>query len=171
MEIRFEEERDHRAISVIHRAAFGQEAEPQLVEALRTNERYGEGQSLVAEDFGILVGHILFSRLYLAGAEGRVYKAAALAPVSVRPERQKQGIGSALIQEGFKSLSRMGYEVVVVLGEPEYYTRFGFSRALGEKIQCEYSGPYLMATELVPGVLAEATTLTARYSPEFANLG
>lgn len=170
MEIRFEEDRDHRAISVIHRQAFGQEAEPRLVEALRENQRYGEGQSLVAEEFGMLLGHVLFSDLKLVGADGRAYKAAALAPVGVRPECQKQGVGSALIKEGLMSLGRMRYEVVVVLGEPEYYARFGFSQALGEKISCEYSGPYLMALELIPGVLDGATRLTCEYAPEFAHL-
>ncbi len=170
MEIRFEEERDKRAIAVVHKQAFGREAEGELVNQLRENARYAEHQSLVAEEFGMIVGHLLFSDLKLTDEGGRPLKAVALGPIAVRPERQRQGVGKALISSGLQTLKDSGCEVVVVLGEPEYYLQFGFSQELGQKIKCEYSGPSLMAIELVPDVLGQVLAAQATYPPEFAAL-
>jgi putative acetyltransferase len=106
----------------------------------------------VALDAGEIVGHILFSRLGVE-IEGRVVRAAALAPMAVSPDRQRQGIGSRLVQDGLAELRSIGCEAVIVLGHPGYYPRFGFSAALAEKLAAPFRGEAFMALELMPGAL------------------
>ncbi len=117
--IRPEEPRDRDAIRDVHVRAFGQPNEADLVDALRPGT-----VSLVAEIGGV-VGHILFSPITVGGAP-----AIALAPMAVLPEFQRRGIGSALVRRG---LAACGDRLVIVLGHPEFYPRFGFvpARPLG----------------------------------------
>lgn len=150
MFMRFEEELDSGAIWQLNLRAFGQGDEGALVDALRA-----EGHvrlSLVAEEEGRIVGHILFSRLEIRTVDG-VVEALALAPMAVEPDRQRQGIGSALVREGLRICREQGHRIVVVLGHEGYYPRFGFSAQAAEPLRCAWSGPHLMALELVPGVL------------------
>ncbi|MCP8689867.1 GNAT family N-acetyltransferase [Marinobacterium sedimentorum] len=79
--------------------------------------------SLVAEEGGVIVGHIAFSPVTV---EGQACGWFGLGPVSVRPERQGQGIASQLIRQGLRNLEARGAEAVVLVGEPAYYGRFGF---------------------------------------------
>ena len=79
--------------------------------------------SLVAEDEGDIVGHVAFSPILIDGAEGRWF---TLGPVGVLPARQRQGIGSKLIEAGLDALRRLGAEGCVLVGPPDYYRRFGF---------------------------------------------
>jgi putative acetyltransferase len=146
--IRGETSSDLAAIRGVHRAAFGQEAEGGLVDALRADGEFV--LSLVAEDPEV-VGHILFSRLPLVGDVE--IRAAALAPMGVLPGRQRQGIGSALVREGLLRLPALGVEAVVVLGHLEYYPRFGFSSALARRIEAPWSGDPLMALEFRAGAI------------------
>ena len=95
------------------------------------------------------LGHILFSALTVDPATIRI---AALAPVSVLPSRQNQGIGSALIREGLARCA--GFDACAVLGEPEYYSRFGFRLDTARTLQSVYSGHAYQALEFKPGVLA-----------------
>ncbi|MFN3650539.1 MAG: GNAT family N-acetyltransferase [Armatimonadota bacterium] len=150
-QIRVESAADKSQIRELHRLAFGGEAEGRLVDALR--EGGYTRLSLVAEAAGEIVGHLLFSRLPIRTPAGTV-EALALAPVAVRPDYQRQGIGSRLIREGLRRCREQGHRIVVVLGHPEYYPRFGFSARLAEPLRCAYSGPALMALELEPGTLA-----------------
>jgi putative acetyltransferase len=154
LEIRQEAERDIPAIRDVNRRAFDEEDEARLVDDLRS-----EGcarLSLIAEEAGRIVGHIMFSEAVIRTEDGEA-GALALGPVAVAPERQGHGIGSALIREGLDRCARMGHRIVVLLGHPGYYPRFGFSADLAGSLSSAYSGEAFMALELVPGALAGLT--------------
>ena len=123
------------------------------------------GSSLVAEEGGRVVGHILFSDLPIVTADGTV-EALALAPLAVLPSHQRRGIGSLLVREGLRACREAGHRIVVVLGHPEFYPRFGFSAELAERLKSPFSGPAFMAAELVPGAL-EGVEGEVRYPPPF----
>jgi putative acetyltransferase len=86
--------------------------------------------------------------------------------MSVIPRRQRQGIGSALVREGLRLCREQGHRIVIVVGHPAYYPRFGFSAELAHSLVCPYAGPAHMALELVPdalkGVIGEL-----KYPPPF----
>jgi putative acetyltransferase len=149
--VRAESPQDRESIREVHRRAFGQEDEARLVDALR--EGGYARLSLVAEESGRVVGHVLFSDLPIVTQAGTL-DALALAPLAVLPERQGQGIGTRLVREGLRACAGAGHRVVVVLGHPDYYPRFGFSAQLAERLKAPFSGPAFMALELVPGALA-----------------
>lgn len=159
--IRQERAADSPAIHAIITAAFGQEDEATLVDMLR---RDGDlWLSLVAEDeAGEIIGHIALSRLKSPA------RSVALAPVSVAPDRQGGGIGGALIRKSIEEARRKGEALIFVLGDPAYYTRFGFSRETAEPYECIYAGEYFMALEL-----GEEKTATAPivYAAAFGGLG
>ena len=123
--IRPESARDHEAIRAVNDAAFGGPAEGRLVDELRA-----EGLariSLVAEDEqGRVIGHLLFSAIAIQTAEGSL-DALSLAPMAVHPDRQRQGVGTALMRHGLDACQQAGHARVIVLGHPEFYHRFGFS--------------------------------------------
>ena len=138
------------AIADLNRAAFGSDGEGTLIARLRHGGLVlVERVALVA---GELVGHILFSRLAVE-IDGRGVSSAALAPMAVRPDRQRQGIGSCLVRDGLSELRPIGCEAVIVLGHPTYYPRFGFSPALAEKLDAPFRGEAFIALELTPGAL------------------
>ena len=138
MEIRAETERDFDAIDAVHRCAFDDDAEAALVRQLRAD---GDVVcAFVAEADGMVLGHVMFSRL-----RNEPNLAAALAPVAVLPERQRRGAGAALIRRGVEECRALGYDFVYVVGEPGYYGRFGFSTAAAEGVRSPYSGPYFLA--------------------------
>ncbi|HEX2054654.1 MAG TPA: N-acetyltransferase [Actinomycetota bacterium] len=124
MGIRLETHWDHDPIRRLLTAAFGRVAEAKLVDALRQSDAYVPQLALVAENSTVVLGHILFSRVTLESQPPA--KVLALAPVAVFPAFQRRGVGSALIREGLARADRMGEPLVVVLGHPEYYPRFGF---------------------------------------------
>lgn len=141
---------DHGVIREINEAAFANPDEARLIEALRAN---GDAMfELVAVAEGAPVGHILFSRLWA----DRTELIAALAPMAVRPELQRQGLGKRLVETGIETCRDFGAHAIVVLGHPDYYPRFGFSAAAASRISSPYSGsPAFMALELERGALAE----------------
>lgn len=108
-------------------AAFGRPNEAQLVERIRASDHYVRELSLVAEQDGAIVGHVMFSHVVLEGDEER--PVLALAPVSVAPAHQRQGIGSALVRMGLEKADARREPLVTVLGDPAYYARFGFQPA------------------------------------------
>jgi putative acetyltransferase len=164
--IRPETVADHAAIREVNRLAFGGEGEVRLVDALRDG---GHGRiSLVAEEDGQVVGHILFSVLTIATPQGEI-EALSLAPLAVVPSRQRQGIGSSLVREGLRACREAGHRIVIVLGHPEFYPRFGFSAKLAEPLRSPYSGPAFMAVELVPEALRDIEG-EVRYPPPFEAL-
>lgn len=151
MLIRFENDQDHDAVRQVNRLAFGQDGEARLVGALRAGGF--APVSLVAEINGQVVGHIMFSDLNIVTDKGDV-AALALAPMAVLSDFQRQGIGSMLVRLGLEICKGQGHRIVVVLGHPDFYPRFGFSAKLAERLQSPYgSGPSHMAMELVPGAL------------------
>ena len=151
MEIRTETGADLAAVGEVNRLAFGREAEARLVDGLRDG---GYARlSLVAEEEGRLVGHIMFSEAVIRTDGGEV-GALALGPVGVIPERQGRGVGSALIREGLDRCVQEGHRIVVLLGHPGYYPRFGFSAERAGNLSSPYSGDAFMALELAPGALS-----------------
>lgn len=153
-EIRAAGPADHAAIHAVVAAAFGQPDEADLVNALRAD---GDALlELVAVEDGAIVGHLLFSPL--GTDNGR--RLAALAPLSVQPGHQKDGIGTALMEEGHRRLATAGIEAIIVLGHPAYYPRVGYSAELVKTVASPFRGPHFMALELVPGSLAEPVTIT-----------
>lgn len=123
--------------------------------------------SLVAIDEDRVVGHIFFSPVTIESATDS-FTAMGLAPMAVLPECQRQGIGSLLVREGLRECQRIGHEIVVVLGHPEYYPRFGFVPASSKGLRSEYDVPdeVFMVAELTPGALKGRTGLV-KYHPEF----
>jgi putative acetyltransferase len=164
--IRPEVPADEAAIRALHVHVFAQEAEAKLVDELRA-----EGfvtLSLVAVAGVRVIGHVLFSPLEIvSGTE--IVQALALAPVGVVPGWQRQGIGSALIREGLSQAARGGERIVIVLGEPGYYRRFGFRPELTAALESPYAGEYFMALELSPGAL-EGVSGEVRYAAPFERL-
>ncbi len=124
--IRPERPEDFSEIRHVNELAFGQPAEAELVEKLR--QACGDALSLVAEDSAI-VGHILFTPVVVEEETGKHRIGMGLAPMAVRPDHQRQGIGSQLVRRGLDILRERGCPFVVVLGHPEYYPRFGFEPA------------------------------------------
>jgi putative acetyltransferase len=124
--IRPEVPADYAAVSRVVAAAFGRPNEARLVERLRETPGYLPELSLVAEERGAITGHVMFTYVTLDDNERGVL---CLAPVSVAPERQKDGIGGALIREGVARAGALGEPLVVLVGHPAYYPRFGFEPA------------------------------------------
>jgi putative acetyltransferase len=152
--IRPESLADHEAVYTINREAFGAEGEARLVEALRRSPAFIPELSLVAFEGSKAVGHILFTPIVVRSAE-RSHDALALAPMAVLPAYQKQGIGSALVRRGLDDARALGHTVVIVVGHPEYYPRFGFvpARPLGINAPFEVASEAFMALELRPDAL------------------
>ena len=152
MRIRREESQDVQRVRTVNIAAFGTGAEAHIVDTLRSD--VADHISLVADDHGEVVGHIMFSPVRAAGAPD--LRAVALAPMAVIPTRQRTGIGSALVRAGLDECRRSGTGAVFVVGHPAYYPRFGFSPASHFGFTCEFDvrDEVFMAAELIPGVLA-----------------
>lgn len=166
--IRPEVPEDQQGIQQVHRHAFGGEGEARLVDLLRANGK--ALLSLVAMENGEVLGHILFSAVSLAGVSSEPV-GMGLAPVAVVPQRQKQGIGSQLILAGLEQVKTLGCAYIVVLGDPAYYTRFGFTPASNFNLENEYGvEDEFMALELQPGALMGSRGL-CQYASEFSEVG
>lgn len=152
-----------QAIRAVNEAAFGDADEADLVDALR---RHGSVLvSIVAEFEAAIIGHVLFSRMHINTASGPVL-AAALAPVAVLPEHQRKGIGQRLITHGLDMLRVRGERIVIVLGHPSYYPRFGFSTDKAALLEAPFPREAFMAMELVNGALVGVQG-PAIYPPPF----
>ena len=166
--IRHEQRGEVAAIRRVNELAFGQATEADLVDRLRENGDLT--LSLVAVDGDQIVGHILFSPVVIESA-GQSIMAVGLAPMAVLPERQRQGVGSSLVEAGLDECRRLGHQAVVVLGHPDYYPRFGFVPASRFRLRSEYdvADEVFMAIELRPGALAGCAG-TVKYGPEFSDV-
>jgi len=156
---------DVAAIRAIHEASFPTAAEARLVDLLREAGRLAA--SLVAEVGGAVAGHVAFSPVTVgSGAVG-----AGLAPLAVLPDYRRRGVGAELVAAGMAACREAGFGWAVVLGEPDYYGRFGFRPAPGFGLSDEYGGgDAFQVVELTPGALPVGAGLV-RYAPEFASLG
>ena len=164
--IRPETANDLDAIREIHVAAFPTAAESELVDALR--EAGNLDVSLIAIDDGSseVVGHIAFSPVTIEG--GEALAGTGLAPVAVLPEFQGKGVGQQLIEAGLLTCEESGADFVVVLGDPNYYSRFGFQPATNFEVGNEYGvGDEFMVIEFTGGCL---TGGTAKYCQQFEEL-
>jgi putative acetyltransferase len=157
---------DGPAIRALLLAAFPTPAEALLVSEV---ERDGDDiVSLVAEAEGEIVGHLLLSRMAVV-ADGEPVRALGLAPLAVLPGHQGSGIGTRLIEGGIAIARATGEALIFVLGEPDYYRRFGFCAESAAPFASPYAGPYFMALALVTEPAAPAAG-SAAYPPAFARL-
>ena len=164
VEIHPESSGDRDAIRRVNQAAFGGDAEANLDDALRDGG-FAE-VSLVAALDGEIVGHIVFSPVSLMTQAG-IVDAISLAPMAVVPSQQRRGIGSRLVEEGLQVCRKRGHRIVVVLGHPDFYSRFGFSSKLATLLESPFGGGEAwMALELVPGSLSGIEG-RVEYSPPF----
>ena len=163
--IRPETPENKAAICHVNEEAFGDTGEAGLVDKLRS--RQAIILSLVAIDGDRVIGHILFSPVTVE-SESQSFSAVGLGPMAVLPHYQKRGVGSELVRAGLEECRRLGHEIVVVLGHPDYYPRFGFVSASTYGIRCEYDVPneVFMVLELREGALSGRSG-TVKYQPEF----
>jgi putative acetyltransferase len=162
-----EQSDDCRAIWQVNHASFGSDAEPNLVDQLRASGYVSV--SHVAELSDQIVGHILFSRVSIVTRRGNG-EALSLAPMAVLPEYQRQGIGSELVLKGLDACRIEGHKIVIVLGHPNFYPRFGFSAELAKPLTSPFGpGPQWMALELVAGAMTGIEGHVV-YAPPFQSL-
>lgn len=124
MIVRQERPGDVAAVAMLVEAAFASPAEARLVERIRASPEYVPELALVADEDGVVVGHTMLSYSDLEGVS-----VLQLSPLAVRPDRQRRGIGSALTREALRLADARGEPLVLVLGHPSYYPRFGFRPA------------------------------------------
>jgi putative acetyltransferase len=160
--IRPAEPYDFAAIRGVISHAFDRADEANLVEQLRTD---GEVVcEFAAASEHAVQGHILYSRLRIEQGD-EILEAAALAPVSVLPHFQRQGLGGELIRAGNACCAELGCAAIIVLGHADYYPRFGFSATAAAALQAPFSGPHFMALALRPGALSSGGRV--RYAKAF----
>jgi putative acetyltransferase len=158
--IRDEAPQDQQAIYKLVSSVFDQTAEAELVENLRAA---GDSViSVVAEDDGQVVGHALLSKMQAP------FPALALAPVSVAPTKQRNGIGSALIARAIDRARNQSWSAIFVLGDPNYYRRFGFEAESAAGFTSPYAGEHFMILKLSPSL--PTATGQLRHAPAFAAL-
>lgn len=162
--IREAAEADRDAIRAVEQAAFGQPDEARLVDALVSDG--DDAMELVALDGGRIVGHVLFSPLVVETPH-RSFTVVALAPLAVDPAHQRKGVGRALVEEAHRRLKAAGETLSVVLGDPAYYGRFGYSHQRAAGFESDYQCEALQAL-----AFAKDAPLSGRlvYAPAFSGL-
>jgi putative acetyltransferase len=165
IQIREERPSDVAAIRNVNKGAFGQDQEGNIVDALRSNG--AALLSLVATLNDRVVGHIMYSPASVGGE----IMGAALGPMAVLPEHQRQGIGSKLVEAGNRKIKDEGYPFIIVLGHSNYYPRFGFIPASNHGIKCEWEVPedvfmlLVLDEEKMQGIFG-----LAKYRHEFSSV-
>jgi len=162
-EIRPERPEDAAGIDAVLRAAFPGAAEADLVQRLRADGDLA--LSLVAAENDAIIGQVAFVPVALDPDPG--YRSWGLAPISVLPPRQGQGIGSALTKAGLTYAEEAGIGLVLVLGDQNYYGRFGFDTMLAEGIEVSWAGPYFAGLTLIDTAPPQGK---ATYPAAFADL-
>lgn len=159
---------DHARVDSIVEAAFERPQEAALVRALR--ESATPQLSLVAVLDGEVVGHVFFSPVTIEGASSSL-PVGGLAPLAVDPSVQRRGAGSALVRAGLEACDALGWQAVFLLGDPAYYSRFGFELAAprGFHYESEVFDAGFQVKEVVPGALAGHSGWV-RYHEAFASL-
>ncbi len=159
MIIRREEEKEFDKIHELVKTAFETAAvkdgdEQEYVRKLRKSENYLPPLALVAEEGGELIGHIMFTKMKIGCGE-KIYEELLLSPICVELSHRNRGIGGALIKRGFEIAKEMGYTAVFLVGDPLYYSRFGFKETtcFGIKNEGDIPEKYIMACELYDDAL------------------
>jgi putative acetyltransferase len=160
MDVRDESPQDWNAVYRVVLSAFGRSDEAELVKKLR--EAGDSVVSLVAEEDGQIVGHVLLSKM------DAPFPALALAPVSVVPARQRRGIGSALVERAINRACSEGWAAIFVLGDPNFYERFGFDPEAAAGFTSPYAGRHFMVLGLSPSLPAATGVLC--HASAFATL-
>lgn len=168
LKIRQETDADFAKVYELNIIAFEQDTEAKLVDLLRKSDAFIPALSLVAIADNRVVGHILFTKIIIKDNNGNENDSLALAPMAVRPDLQKQGIGRQLIMQGLNKAKELGHKSVIVLGHEDYYPKFGFVPAHKWKIKSPYDVPasVFMGIELVNDGLKDVTG-TVKYPKEF----
>jgi putative hydrolase of the HAD superfamily len=167
IEIRQETRADVPGIRLVEEQAFQRPAEADLVDLCRQHGKVS--LSLVAVRADNVSGHILFTPVRLKPLRDTL-RGLGLGPIAVLPEFQRTGIGSRLMRTGLELCRAQGYDFVVLLGDPRYYSRFGFTPGRGFGLSSDYGdGDEFQALELHPGALAGASG-RVKYIPEFKEM-
>lgn len=157
MNLRSLRSEDAAHIETLLASAFGGGTEGRLVSLLRADGDMAF--EMVADEGDIPCGYIAFARL--KNPEGWW----SLSPVAVNPARQGRGIGGELIRYGLDHARRAGAKAVTVLGDPDYYARFGFTRKAAEKLRTPFAGPWYMLYPIAPRTAG--SDVTVDYPPTF----
>lgn len=164
--VREERPEDIPAVRRVNALAFGRPQEADLVDALRRS--CPDALSLVAEDESRVIGHILFTPAVVDSGGTRT-RGMGLAPMAILPDRQRDGIGSALVEHGLRLLKDSSCPFIIVLGHPKYYPRFGFELASMYGITCQWDGvpdeAFMMI--VLDEVAMEGVAGIVRYRDEF----
>lgn len=171
MRIRPEQPLDRPDVYAVHLAAFGSEVEARIPDAMRDTDAFVPELSLVADDAGEIVGHVLVTYFDVVGENGERRRVLQLGPIGVVPNRQRQGVGSALMRAALQKADELREPLVLLEGNPAYYNRFGFRPAsrLGLQPPRELPDEQFMAIQLH----AYDPTLRGRvvYPPPFQAAG
>ena len=164
--VRKERPDDVIAVRALNRTAFGQPDEAAIVDSIRA--ACPDAVSLVAVEANRVVGHILFSPVFVAGGK-EALQGMGLAPMAVAPGHRRKGIGSMLVRAGIEAMREGNCPFIVVLGHPEYYPRFGFVPASRRGLACPWEGvpdnAFLVLVLEAPGM--EGVSGIVRYRKEF----
>ena len=134
--VRYEKPEDIPLIYSVHEKTFKRDAEGRLADRLR--RACADHISLVAEDNGTIVGHVMFTPVLIKN--DKEIRGMGLAPMAVLPTHRRRGIGTLLVQSGLQILQKKGCPFVIVLGHPDYYPRFGFQPASRFNIKSQWEG-------------------------------
>ncbi|MEA1986104.1 MAG: N-acetyltransferase [Candidatus Marinimicrobia bacterium] len=168
LKIRQENKLDFNEVYKINKLAFEEEAEAKLVELLRNIKTFIPELSLIATIDDNIVGHILFTKIKIIDSNQNEFESLSLAPMAVKPEFQKKGIGGQLIKAGLDKARKMNFKSVIVLGHENYYPKFGFEPTTKWEITAPYDVPTnaFMGIELVADGLKNVRGVV-QYPKEF----
>ncbi len=160
MTIRNEQEKDFRQVENLTREAFWNLYVPGCNEhyfahTLRQNPAFIPELDFVLEENGRIVANIMYSRSKIVNDAGEPVQTITFGPLSVLPERQREGYGGALVRHSVAQAKRLGYKAILIYGDPAFYSRFGFKSAKSFRISTP-EGKFLaahQALELQPGTL------------------
>lgn len=173
IQIRQEEHKDIEAIYDLIKSAFMRNNESEVVGRLRHGNSFIPELSLVALLENKIVGHILFTKIDIVSDDGTRHESLALAPLSVSPEYQRQGIGGILVKHGLEAAKQAGSKSVIVLGHENYYTKFGFISTQRWNIRYPFDDiptSAFMGIELEAGALARISSGRVEYPKEFESV-
>jgi predicted N-acetyltransferase YhbS len=169
--IRLETLEDCSVVEHITREAFWNHHVPgcnehYLAHDLRNADCFLPELDFVAEMDSQLVGNIMYTKAVIRGDDGTVYPVLSFGPISVLPAYQGKGVGGRLIRHSLAIATELGHSAVLIYGDPDYYSRFGFVAAEQYRIGTQYNtyAAALQAVELVPGALIGKSGLFAEDS-------